>query len=114
MRLEDRLFSLISSHPGGGDSAPGDWLRHRIRTYEEEDEYITAYITEDGWSFWIGSKHEWWGSLSRFEARSLAWFILWTWWAKAEWFGLRRWLWIKLLHRRVERHKRMMERTRGA
>jgi len=35
------------------------------------------------------------------DARRVAWFILWKWWAKSTWFGLKRALWYRLLHRRV-------------
>lgn len=43
-------------------------------------------------------------ALNRSEAHQLAWWIL-RWWA-AEWFGLRRWLYYKALHRHIASWKR--------
>ena len=53
---------------------------------------------DDGFVLWIGYPHKWHFSVDRSEARRLAWFVLWTWWARGEWFGLRRWAYYRALH----------------
>lgn len=103
--VESRAYSLISDHKVGGDSAPGDWLFHTIRTYPDGGGFMSN-TSEDGGTLWIGNNERQLIALTRKEARALARFILLRWWVRAEWFGLRRWLWLKLLHRRVERWKR--------
>lgn len=104
-KIEDGLFSLISNHAVGGYSAPGDWLVHTVGVYPDGGG-LFSNTSEDGGTLWIGNSDRQLLALGRTEARSLAWFILWRWWARAEWFGLRRWIWLRLLRRRLDRWKR--------
>ncbi len=59
----------------------------------------------DGFELWMGYPNEWHHHMHSKDARRLAWFILWTWWAKGTWFGLKRWIWYKALNKHVNRFK---------
>ena len=52
-----------------------------------------AMFGNDGFEIMLGTPHRWHVFYSAREARRLAWFILWHWWAKATWFGIRRRIW---------------------
>ena len=43
-------------------------------------------------------------SLRHEEARSLAWFILWHWWARGTWFGIKRRIWYWALRTKLNMH----------
>ncbi len=53
----------------------------------------------------IGWPSKWHVLLSQPVALRLAWFILWTWWAKGTWCGLKRVIYYRALHRVVARLK---------
>lgn len=98
--LETWLYRRLGQHDGViYTHPPGDSL-YMVRT---EDRVIKT--GNDGFELWIGSPDQWYWHCKFDEARRLAWFILWNWWAKATWFGLRRWAWYKLLNRRCRRTK---------
>jgi len=54
---------------------------------------IATFDVNDGFELWLGSPNKWYRFYSGKEARQLAWFVLWTWWVKATWFGFKRKLW---------------------
>ena len=54
---------------------------------------VATTYNNDGFELWLGTRHKWHVFYDAAEARKLAWFILWTWWAKSTWFGLKRKLW---------------------
>jgi hypothetical protein len=56
----------------------------------------------------VGYPNEWLFHCSTREARRIARYVLWDWWALTEWFGLRRWVYYRALHAEVERHRRML------
>lgn len=58
---------------------------------------------EDGGEIGIGWPDKWHVILNGGVALRLAWFILWTWWARGTWFGLRRRIWYWGLRRRIDR-----------
>jgi hypothetical protein len=62
-----------------------------------DDYEIATTDCNDGFELWLGNLYEWHAFYNAKDARRLAWFILWTWWAKGTWFGLKRWLWYKSL-----------------
>lgn len=81
----------------GNTVPPGDHLTLRVPMHEgaSHDDHNVYCVNEDGSSFWIGYPREWRFHMGRKEARRMAWFILWDWWARKEWFGLRRWAWFR-------------------
>ncbi len=93
--IEDHLYRALGQYDGVIYTLPpGDQSYHR-RT---DDSVIKT--SNDGFELWFGTPDHWDWHCKFPEARKLAWFILWTWWAKGTWFGLRSWLWYKLLARR--------------
>lgn len=112
-RIENWLYTKLGGEWCGNVCPPADM--ETIHWTEMGCERV-ATITNDGFELSIGRPDEWWGSIRREHARRLAWFILWRWWIRGEWFGLRRAIWYWLLHRRCERSNRLgkMFRERGA
>ena len=100
MSIEDKLAHLLSDQWCGNDYPPGS-EKQILFTESWPD---IANIHNDGSELWIGTMHEWHTHMNRHDAHRLAWFILWTWWIRGEWLGLKRMLWYKLLFRRVRRH----------
>jgi hypothetical protein len=96
----------LGSHPwGDGASAnpPGDMLSMDFGDIDDDGRpMLVASTGNDGSELWIGYHDKWLTFFKAKDARRLAWFILWEWWAKATWFGLRRWIWYKSLHRIVQ------------
>ena len=96
--LETRLYRWLGQYDGViYTDPPGDRL-YMCRT---KDSVIKT--GNDGSVLWIGTPDTWYWHCRFPEARKLAWFILWNWWAKSTWFGLRRWLWYRLLARQCNR-----------
>jgi hypothetical protein len=60
-----------------------------------------ATTGNDGFELWLGYPHKWHAFYRSDHARRLAWFILWEWWIKGTWCGLKRNLWYWALHIRV-------------
>lgn len=114
LRLEERLFDALGEEWGGSANPPGDHLSIHIRDYEPDQfgrpVYYVAATSNDGFDLWLGKSYEWDTFMSASEARRLAWFILWRWWGRGTWFGLRRWIWYRLLHRRVRPYLTAMKR----
>ena len=54
---------------------------------------LATTYNNDGFELWLGRPDKWFTFYSARQARRLAWFILWEWWAKSTWFGLKRRLW---------------------
>ncbi len=100
--LEQRLYHWLSDEWGGNDTVPGTSLDFRFRETTWPD---IANPHNDGSELWIGTMDRWHTHMERSEAHRLALWILVTWWGKGEWFGLKRWLWYKLLFRRVNRYR---------
>lgn len=88
-----------------GERPPGS--EQRLRFGEDEEEgtgpHVAVTDVNDGFELWLGTMNKWHVFYSASEARKLAFFILWTWWVKGTWCGLKRWAWYKLLHIKVKR-----------
>ncbi len=97
--LEAHVYSLLSTQWCGNDMAP---LSNETFYRGER----VAAIREDGFSVCVGTNDEWIYCFNRDEFQAMAlWYL--RIWALKDWFGLRRWLWFKLLHRRCERYNQM-------
>lgn len=98
--FEERLYQWLGQYDGViYTDPPGDKLRMKGTDY-------VIKTSNDGYELWIGTMDEWRWHCRFPEARRLAWFILWTWWSKSTWFGLRRWAWYKLLTRQCDKTRR--------
>ena len=72
--------------------------------FGEDGMYTATTYNNDGSELWLAyTGWKWMAHYRAAEARQLAWFILWDWWAKATWFGLKRRLWYWALDMRCAR-----------
>lgn len=96
------IYNKLGDDFGGTPSPPGStqWLYFGEFDKEEGAKpYVAHTGCNDGFEVWLGTHHEWHVFYRAKDARKLAWFILWEWWAKSTWFGLKRKIWYKaLLH----------------
>lgn len=69
------------------------------------DAYVIA-SNNDGFELWFGTAHKWYHHMRSADVHILLRYIIWEWFAKARWFGLRRPIYYWALHRHVERSKR--------
>jgi hypothetical protein len=98
------INKLLGDDWGGSASPPG--MLAELDFGEPEDDgrpmHVARTYCNDGAELWLGYHWKWLAHYDARDARRLAWFILWTWWAKGTWFGLKRWIWYKALHVIVE------------
>lgn len=102
----ERLMALTAGPDWCGNrTVPGEnlSLRMPMRGADHPDDVKVYCTLNDGFELFMGYPNEWRWHIQRDEAHRLAWFILWTWWAKGEWFGLRRWAYYRGLHAHVSR-----------
>lgn len=103
--LADKVYHCLGEDTwmGGNPNPPSDCLEGQIDAMCGEPIYDVR-IVEDGnrlvasYAYPNGSEQF---QIRRGEAMQLAWFILWEWWAKARWFGLKDRLWYWALSRRL-------------
>lgn len=122
--LNDRIHSALSEEwCGNKDHPPGStqkiYVLEGVKSQEISGEvahrdhhtlpgcvYVFSGLN-DGFEVGIGFLDQWHCMLRRPTALRLAWFILWTWWAKGQWFGLKRVIWYGTLRRMLARWEQM-------
>lgn len=89
------IYLNLSGDPREECTPPGDWLKHEFGEMDGDKPMHVAYTQNDGFELWLACNQggKWLAHYRASEARQLAWFILWHWWGKATWFGLKRKLW---------------------
>lgn len=104
--LEDWAYETLGSRWGGNTCPPMDNRAYRWQDtgMVERDDYWTFSQGEDGGTMWIGHANEWKFHLSLKRFRRIALWTIWQ-WAWGDWFGLRTWLWYRILRRKVNRYK---------
>ena len=68
-----------------------------------------AYVlasNNDGFELWLGTPHKWYHHMGEREVRLLTRYLLWDWYVKARWLGLRRPLYYWALHRHLAKWRR--------
>jgi len=101
VKLARWIQVLLGDRQFGHPTAPGTAQRLVFGDADDDGKpmQIATTYNNDGCELWLGYRRgRWQGFYRDRHARQLAWFILWTWWAKGTWFGLKRWLWYKTLH----------------
>ena len=98
MRLVNWIYKNLSADPketAGGASPPGDWLRYEFGEMDDGKPMFIANTTNDGFDVGLayGDGGKWLVFFKAATARDLAKWILWNWWAKATWFGLKQKIW---------------------
>lgn len=96
---ERRLYHVLSEKWCGNDAAP---LNHRTLYVDDDGCRRVFSFLNDSFEIGIGYPDRWHAIIRRPAIHK---FIFWylRQWAFGEWFGLRRWLWYRLLHRSCER-----------
>ena len=101
--VERWLYHALAEKWCGNDNVP---LDHRTLYFGNHGcEYVASFLND---SFEIGLGYpDKWHCIIRREAfhKLIFWYL--RLWAFSEWFGLRRWIWYKLLHRSVGRHRKL-------
>lgn len=88
-----------------------------------DGQYRDAYLftgNNDGSELWFGTPHEWHTHLDSKDVRRLFWYLIFEWYGRARWFGLRRpiYYWalrqhLKPLHKANAEHRRKMKAATG-
>lgn len=99
LSFEDWLYRKLGQYDGFYTHPP---LDHRKMYIHKGDYRMVVCLNNDGGETWIGTENEWHTHMKNEEFRKVCFWFLWT-WAWIDWFGLRSWVWYKLLHRRVNR-----------
>jgi hypothetical protein len=102
-RIEKKLFSLLSYKYCGNDTMP---LENTVLHYEDQSCDRVVMFLNDAFELGFGYPNEWHMIIRRKSFHKIMRWYLWN-WVVFEWFGVRRWLWYKLLHRRVNRDRVM-------
>lgn len=66
-------------------------------------DYRVFASNNDGFELWFGTGNEWEWSLESSEVRLLTKYIIWNWWVKSRWLGIRRPLYYWALHKHIEK-----------
>lgn len=106
-----RIYNTLGDDCGGSPSPPGSACRLEFGEPGDDGRPMDIATTDnnDGSDLWLGWRSEWHVFYEAKHARRLAWFILWTWWVKGTWCGLKRRIWYWALHIEVAE---MMEAAR--
>lgn len=98
-KLEDKAYVLLSDEYCGGSSVP---LDHRTMYYTDMNCDHVVMFSNDAFELGFGYPDHWKMFIRRESFHKvMRWYL--KQWAVSEWFGLRRWAYYKLLHRRVNR-----------
>lgn len=111
-KLADWIYHKLGPDWGGTPSPPGSECELDFGELDGNKDnpasmrpmYVARTYADDGRTLWLGTHVKWHLFYGDEHARRLAWFILWDWWAKATWFGLKRKIWYWALHIRVEKN----------
>jgi hypothetical protein len=113
--LEQRVMNFA-----GGDEWRGTDVPPAARTLyysggkevprETEDAEVIASLN-DGFELWFGTPNKWHHHMRAEDVRLLFKYLVWDWYVKARWLGLRRPIYYWALHRHVDRFKRLRRST---
>jgi hypothetical protein len=106
--------TLYAIDPQGSPAEPMRFEFGLDAEYTDADLVKVFSVNNDGFELIMGYPEKWCLTINRQTARRLAWFILWTWMVRTDWFGLRRWLYYRALHSVVEDSRRRAARAREA
>ena len=70
-------------------------------------EYQVFASNNDGFELWMGWGNQWKYHLNQSEVRALFWWILWEWYGRSRWFGLRRPIYYWALRRHVAQFRKV-------
>ena len=110
LKISKWLHNKLGPDFGGTPSPPGSECQLDFGELDGDTNdpdgmrpmYVARTYADDGATLWLGTWHKWHVFYRAKDARRLALFILWNWWAKSTWFGLKRKIWYWALHNIVE------------
>ena len=93
------IHNKLGDDFGGNPSPPGSAQRLEFGELDNNKPmYVATTYNNDGHEIWLAwNGGAWITFFNQQTARQLAWFILWDWWAKGTWFGLKRKIWFMAL-----------------
>lgn len=97
LRIARWIYHHLADEWGGDYCPPGIGAKLDFGGPDDDGRPMLVARThpDDGATIWLGYRRKWMLSFGSRDARRLAWMILWTWWAKGTWFGLKRRIWYK-------------------
>ena len=104
--LEAVLYDWLGQDWCGSTGPPANYLTlyAKDKRYEKL-EYVFSTLG-DGFELGIGYPHEWLAIIPKSVALRGAWFIIWRWWIRGTWCGLRQVIWYWLLNRRCASYRK--------
>lgn len=96
------VMALVGSEWGGNYDPPNAGTE----SYPWADTKRVFAALNDGTELWFGYSDRWEWHIGSAEVRRLTRFLIWDWWIKARWLGLRRPIYYKALHSSVNRRRR--------
>ena len=107
-KLANWIFFNLSGNKDAHCVSPGSecWFEFgEVDLGHDRPFYTATTYNNDGFELWIAyTGGKWIAHFRAKAARQLAWFILWNWWAKSTWCGLKRRIWYWALSRRNKKH----------
>lgn len=96
------VMALTGTEWGGNYEVPNAGT---MRYSWMDDERVFA-SQNDGFELWFGYPDRWEWHIDQREVHLLTRFLIWDWWIKSRWLGLRRPIYYKALHSSVSQHRR--------
>lgn len=101
----DWLYDWIGGEWGGNTDVP---LSHESINFNSRDVEHVVMFLNDSSEIGFGYPDEWHTIIERKSFNKVIRWYLWK-WAVFEWFGLRRWIWYKLLHMKCKKYESFKE-----
>mgnify|MGYP001612174797 CR=1 FL=1 len=103
--FESVLYDWLGQEWCGTTGPPANHLTLYVEDPHLRDRKYVFSTLNDGFELGIGYPHSWLCIIRKEVALKAAWFIIWRWWIRGTWCGLRTAIWYWLLNRRVNRYK---------
>lgn len=103
--FEAWLYDALGDEWCGTTGPPANHLVLYVDDQHMRDLKYVFSTVNDGFELGIGYPSQWLCILRKEVCLKLAWFILWRWWIRGTWFGLKPLTWYWLLNRRCAQYK---------
>jgi len=117
MSIYSRIMRVVGTEWCGSDTVPhsrtlyyaDDGSGHEVER-GSRDAYVIA-SNNDGFELWFGTPQNWYHHMNQREVRLLTKYLLWDWYVKARWLGLRRPIYYWALHKHLQQWRRKSGRV---
>lgn len=105
LKLANFIYRILGTEWCGSPNPPADHETLHFGDIDQDTKkpMLVASVSNDAFELYIGYPSQWQMSMKAKDARRLARFIIWAWWIKGEWFGLRRALWYSALNYKIKK-----------